>query len=233
TFFVYREVSSVTGTLATRALVYLQRSLVAWAIVVGLLAVLGFALQFSETYSRRVLLTWAVLTPITIAALQYLTRVYISSRADFNRRAVIAGVSEVSRRLADKINQHAGHGLELQGWFEDRSLERVGPIVGGSILGTLNDLPAYVQQNDIDVIYIALPIRHEERTQRLLDDLHDTTASIYFVPDIFVFDLIQSRVDSIDGVPVLALCETPFVGVNGLVKRMSDLLLALGIFIVA
>ena len=27
----------------------------------------------------------------------------------------------------------------------------------------------------------------------LLDELRDTTASIYFVPDIFVFDLIQAR----------------------------------------
>jgi putative colanic acid biosysnthesis UDP-glucose lipid carrier transferase len=233
TFVVYREISGVPNALTTRALTYLQRSLVAWMIVVGLLAVLGFALQFGEAYSRRVLLTWAVVTPIAIAALQYWVRVWISHRADFSRRAVIAGVSEVSRRLAEKINSHAGHGLELLGWFEDRSLERVGPIEGGSILGSLNDLPAYVQENDVDVIYIALPIRHEERTQRLLDDLHDTTASIYFVPDIFVFDLIQSRVDSIEGIPVLALCETPFVGVNGLVKRMSDLLLATIILVTA
>jgi putative colanic acid biosynthesis UDP-glucose lipid carrier transferase len=87
-------------------------------------------------------------------------------------------------------------------------------------------LPAYVKNNSIDVIYIALPIRHEERTKRLVDELHDTTASIYFVPDIFVFDLIQSRVDVIDGVPILALCETPFFGINGLVKRATDLVLA-------
>ena len=82
-----------------------------------------------------------------------------------------------------------------------------------------------MNNNSIDVIYIALPIRHEERTKRLVDELHDTTASIYFVPDIFVFDLIQSRVDVIDGLPILALCETPFFG-HGLVKRATDLVLA-------
>ncbi len=83
-----------------------------------------------------------------------------------------------------------------------------------------------MKDNAIDVIYIALPIRHELRTKQLLDELHDTTASIYFVPDIFVFDLIQSRVDVIDGIPLLALCETPFVGINRLVKRATDLCLA-------
>ena len=58
------------------------------------------------------------------------------------------------------------------------------------------------------------------------EDLRDTTASIYFVPDIFVSDLIQARVDSIGGMPVVAVCETPFYGFNGLVKRVSDFVLA-------
>jgi putative colanic acid biosynthesis UDP-glucose lipid carrier transferase len=53
------------------------------------------------------------------------------------------------------------------------------------------------------------------------------------VPDVFVFDLIQSRVDVIDGIPVLALCETPFVGLNGLVKRLSDIFLASLILLLA
>ena len=55
---------------------------------------------------------------------------------------------------------------------------------------------------------------------KLLEDLRDTTASIYFVPDIFVSDLIQARVDSIGGLPVVAVCETPFYGFNGVVKRV-------------
>jgi putative colanic acid biosynthesis UDP-glucose lipid carrier transferase len=61
----------------------------------------------------------------------------------------------------------------------------------------------------------------------LLEALRDTTTSIYFVPDIFVSDLIQARVDSIGGLPVVAVCETPFYGVNGLVKRASDFVLSL------
>ena len=46
------------------------------------------------------------------------------------------------------------------------------------------------------------------------------------VPDIFLFDLIQARIDHVNGLPVLAVCETPFYGVNGVVKRISDLVLA-------
>jgi len=56
---------------------------------------------------------------------------------------------------------------------------------------------------------------------------HDTTASIYFVPDIFLFDLIQAHIDTIGGIPVASVCETPFSGFNGVVKRASDIVLAL------
>src|SRR5207244_11741905 len=97
-------------------------------------------------------------------------------------------------------------------------------------LATLDRLADYARANRVDVIYIALPMASQPRILRLLEDLRDTTASIYFVPDIFVSDLIQARVDSIGGLPVVAVCETPFHGLNGLVKSVSDFLAGALIF---
>ena len=223
TLVVYREMwFHMSGAVARSALDFLQLSVTAWAIVIGCLAVLAFVLQYGEVFSRRVMLTWAVLAPLAIAAAQNWGYRY-ASRTQSRRKVVIAGASELSRRLAESI-QHPAYGLELVGWFDDRGLQRTESFVAEhGVLGRLTDLPEYVKQNQIDVIYIALPIRHQERTKHLLDELHDTTASIYFVPDIFVFDLIQSRVDMIEGIPAVALCETPFYGLNGFVKRMTDL----------
>jgi putative colanic acid biosynthesis UDP-glucose lipid carrier transferase len=65
----------------------------------------------------------------------------------------------------------------------------------------------------------------------LLDDLRDTTASIYYVPDIFVFDLIQARSGEIHGIPVVAMCETPFYGYRGVAKRLTDIVLSMGILL--
>src|SRR5262249_45950851 len=73
---------------------------------------------------------------------------------------------------------------------------------------------------------ITLPMASRPRILSLLDELSDTTASIYFAPDVFVFDLIQARVDAVGEIPVVAVCETPFYGFNGLVKRASDIVLA-------
>jgi putative colanic acid biosynthesis UDP-glucose lipid carrier transferase len=71
----------------------------------------------------------------------------------------------------------------------------------------------------------------QPRLYELLESLHDTTASIYFAPDIFLFDLIQARMDTIGEMPVIAVCETPFYGINGLIKRASDIVLASAILV--
>ena len=112
-------------------------------------------------------------------------------------------------------------GVRIAGYFDDRAPERIQE----KILGPINALADYVRAHGVDVIYISLPMASQPRILKVLEELRDTTASIYFVPDIFVFDLIQARVDSIGGLPVVAVCETPFTGLNGLVKRASDLAL--------
>jgi putative colanic acid biosynthesis UDP-glucose lipid carrier transferase len=62
---------------------------------------------------------------------------------------------------------------------------------------------------------------------KLLDELQDSTVSVYFVPDFFVFDLIQAHFDHVAGVPVVCICESPFRGLRGVVKRFSDIIIAL------
>jgi putative colanic acid biosynthesis UDP-glucose lipid carrier transferase len=57
--------------------------------------------------------------------------------------------------------------------------------------------------------------------------LCDTTASIYFVPDIFITDMIQGYVDFVQGMPVVAVHGTPFTGLNGLIKRVGDIVFSL------
>ena len=63
-------------------------------------------------------------------------------------------------------------------------------------------LAEYAKSRRVYLISITLPMASQPRILRLLNELRDTTASIYFVPDIFVFDLIQARMDSINGIPV-------------------------------
>ncbi len=199
-----------------------------WLLLLGILLAIGYVTQFSEGYARRVILTWAIVTPVPlILAMLALNRamrrtLYSPQNA---RLAVFAGYNDVSVALAERLRKHPELCIRVDGFFDDRSAERLKPTHGGDLLGGLAELPEYVKSKAVAVIFIALPMRHVQRVLDLLDQLRDTTASIYYVPDVFVFDLIQSRTADLLGFPVVAMCETPFAGYRGVVKRVMDIVL--------
>ena len=124
-------------------------------------------------------------------------------------------------------------GMRVEGFFDDRSAERLGLSAQTRLLGTLPDLVSFVKRHKIDVVFVALPVSHIRRVVQLLDELRDTTASVYYVPDIFAIDLIQARSGELLGIPVVALCETPYYGYRGVIKRIIDIALALAVLLVA
>jgi len=123
--------------------------------------------------------------------------------------------------------------MKVEGFFDDRGAERLASDSTLPLLGKLRQLPGYVREHGTDLIFVVLPIRNIQRVTDLLDQLHDTTASIYFVPDVFVFDLIQCRTSDIAGLPIVALCETPFQGSQGVIKAFSDYAIASTILLLA
>jgi len=199
-----------------------------WVAVIGLLGLLGWATRTTEVFDPRVLLAWAFATPVALFAAHRLLPVILPrvlAVEGMRKTAVIAGAGDLGRKLAERLNDPM-LGVRFAGFFDDRAAGRLSNLPEAQNLGGLNRLADYARANRVDVIYIALPMASQPRILRLLEDLRDTTASIYFVPDIFVSDLIQARVDSLGGLPVVAVCETPFYGFNGAVKRLSDIVSA-------
>jgi len=205
------------------------RVLLRWLVIVAILLGIGYVTKYSGTFSRRIVISWVVLTPVLLAmanlAMQELMRRVMFGPSNA-RRVAFVGCNDVSLALARRLAASTQLGLSVLGFFDDRSSERLSIKGEFRVLGTLPDLARIVKRGGIDVIYIALPMRHIQRVAELMDELRDTTASVYYVPDIFVFDLIQARTGELLGFPVVALCETPFYGYRGVVKRMTDIALA-------
>ncbi len=205
-----------------------------WMLVVFLLLMLGWATRTVGSFDEEVMVAWVAATPVALVAAHLLTPALMPrllAAEGLQRVAVIAGASSLGRRLAEKIAATPYVGVKVAGYFDDRATARLAGIEGKDLLGSVDQLAEYVKRNRVDLIYVTLPMASQPRILKLLDALHDTTASVYFTPDIFLFDLIQARMDTIGGIPVLAVCETPFCGMNGVVKRVSDIVLAAGILL--
>lgn len=217
-----REVSS---ELTSTRLSDVADVILRWMMMLLILLAVGYVTKTFTVYPRRILLTWAAVTPVLLIAVT-LAMQEVKHRFLINaletRSAIIAGFNTTSFELARRLQNNRDMRVELAGFFDDRSKDRLGMDGEAKLIGTLADMSEYVKENRTDVIFIALPIRHVKRVMDLLDDLRDTTASIYYVPDIFVFNLIQARPGEIHGIPVVAMCETPFYGYRGVVKRVTD-----------
>ncbi|MFB0760065.1 undecaprenyl-phosphate glucose phosphotransferase, partial [Escherichia coli] len=72
----------------------------------------------------------------------------------------------------------------------------------------------------------------EAKIKKVVSELSDTTCSVLLIPDIFTFNILQSRTEEINGVPVVPLYESPLSGINMVFKRLEDIIVSLSILIV-
>lgn len=57
-------------------------------------------------------------------------------------------------------------------------------------------------------------------------ELTDTTCSVLLIPDVFTFNILNARTEEVNGVPVVPLFDTPLNGINRILKRLEDIVLA-------
>jgi putative colanic acid biosynthesis UDP-glucose lipid carrier transferase len=212
------------------------RVFIDWALFAGMLLAFGYATQYIRFFAINVVILWLVLTPIALvsaraAVTQLLSKLFtIEARM---RTAVIVGCNSAGMRLAVNLRSYPFTGIRLIGFFDDRDFSRLHGIEAQELLGKFAQIRQFVRITHVDQIYLALPMASQPRVMKILDDLRDTTASIFFIPDIFVTNLIQGRVDDVAGLPVFTVRDTPLRGVSGLIKRLLDVTLATCLLIVS
>jgi putative colanic acid biosynthesis UDP-glucose lipid carrier transferase len=201
------------------------RLIVEWGVLVGVLLFLGYALELDHLFPRNLIVSWFALTMITLLIADYFGMSLAARSGASRHRHIIIGANDVGLELARRISESIGTGT-FMGFFDFRSQDRL-PLPGRDrVAGHCKDVAAFVRSHAVDAIYIALPMSSAPRIEELLREFRDTTASIYFVPDIFAFDLIQARCVEMNGIPMLSVCDTPFHGMNAVKKRAIDVVLS-------
>lgn len=178
------------------------------------------------------LLQWFSVVLILLCGYRVLLRAILNTlrRKGFNTRSVaIAGAGPLGQRLATNIAGAPWMGLDLMGFFDDKRRDPIrlsGSKVRIPISGSLEDLVEQARTGQIDRVYITLPMHSEGRIKWLVNQLSDTTTSVYIVPDVFVFQLLHARSQNINGVPTIGIFDSPMTGANTIVKRLEDLTLS-------
>lgn len=195
-----------------------------WLFIAFSLLLVGHVSAIDSYFYPPYILTWLVVAPLSLLVTHALVKVLLlPTRKGKKRRVAIVGANQAGQALKARICSNRYLNMEFVGFFDDRELERLEGVNEEDMLCNLAEMPEYIAKNDINKVYISLPMSSQPRVMKLLDELQDSTASIYFVPDFFIFDMIQAHVDHVAGIPVVCICESPFRGLKAVVKRASDI----------
>jgi len=203
-----------------------------WVLVVFGLFFIAWATKTGDTLSRTVIGGWFVLAPLLMAVAHGVNRAVLRAlrkRGQNSRTAVIVGAGDLGVRLASRIQSAEWMGINLLGWFDDKPVGE--SLLGLPFCGRCDAVADFVREQGVDQVYLALPMRAEKRMRQVFDQLQDTTASIFLLPDLFMFNLMGAREHEVGGLPVYSLCEAPFTGPFGLLKRIEDIVLASAILL--
>lgn len=179
-----------------------------------------------EDFPRLLFLKWFGLCLFMLLfyriSLRYLLR-WMRRRGYNQRRVIVLGTGPLGQRVIETIAHSDWTGLDVVGCFDDQDEPVAIPNQNKArMLGTLNNVPEFIRNNPIDQVWIALPLREEDKIGRIIYDLRNSFVEIRFIPDIFGFDLLNHQISEIAGLPVINLTVTPMRGGNRLIKALED-----------
>jgi len=148
------------------------------------------------------------------------------------RHIVIAGAGPHGREIALRLRAAPWSGLVVRGFYDDSCAE--GTVDGIPILGGVDRIGHDLEAEDAaDQVWIALPLRAEDRIREVLNAVRQTTAVVRFVPDIQSFHLLHHSVTEVVGLPVLNLTDSPHTGIDSTLKTIEDLVLGAVLLVLA
>lgn len=199
-----------------------------WSLSFVILLSVDYLLLDRQALPTPQQMSWFALVLAALCGYRILIRQGLHSlrRRGFNtRRVAIVGTGQVGASLARSIAGAPWMGLKLLGFYDshpqqmDLGIERTRL----QVLGDLEQLIIDARQGRIDKVYIT---QAEPHLRELITGLSDTTVSVYLIPDVFTFELLHARSESINGLPTISIFDSPMEGALGLVKRAEDVILA-------
>ncbi len=200
------------------------------------LIVVAASLSFYRTlsFSRLMLILFGVITPFLMVSFRLALYAYVRRarrHGKFVRRVLIVGAGRVGRRLRSAFEQFPWMGLRVVGFADDQQS-------GPDVLGGTGDVVTIVDESHekgepIDYVYIALPLTAARLVERLIEDMSSRLAHVCLVPDLFEFDVLNSRVTHIGGMPVIHVIDEAPIEFGRFLKRALDVGISLAVLTVA
>ena len=181
------------------------------------------------TYSRLFLVMFAACNVVTVSTGRMLIRAYLRRArlsGSYRRNILVIGAGALGQDIAGKIAGHADFGFHLTGYLDDDPEKVAHSYHDAPVLGRLDELKTILQEHDIDLAFIALPLDAHRKVVDIVNILGQECVEVRLVPDILQYATLKATLEDLDGTPVINLSQVPLQGWKSLGKRAMDISVA-------
>ncbi len=140
------------------------------------------------------------------------------------RSFVLVGDSELAARFYAKWRQHPNLGLQLLGLVTPEERIQTPELRDVRHLGRLADLAAILERESPQLVVSALAMDQHAAVPALQAGLATHLVDHKIVPDLGNVATLRAEAEELDGMPVIAVTQSPLEGWNLVVKRSIDVL---------
>jgi putative colanic acid biosynthesis UDP-glucose lipid carrier transferase len=208
----------------------IRHAIIAWIISSFIVVTFAFFFPSLIPYDELTILLWLVACGPALTAWRIVFRELLfwqRQKGHNSRSAIVIGATSSGYNLAMQILQNEHLGIQFKGVYDDREPERLPHEYSEQLRGNVGDAIALAKESEIDFIYIALPMSAEERIMHILNFCSDTTCTVSIIPNVFIYNLLNARWQTIGPIHTLSIFDTPFQGASNVLKRLEDMVLAI------
>lgn len=213
----YEQLRAIIGSVAT---------------VMALLVVTSAVLKTTAWYSRIWFGSWALFSIVALFLIKRLLMLALRKLRGhgWNKKNIaIYGAGELGQMVAERLSDAEWTGYQIVSFLDDDvKTASLKPALQNIPLNTTDqNLESFIAENDVRELWIALPMRAEERVREVLFSVRHSTVQIRFVPNIFNFKILLGHsIAEVAGIPVVDINTSPISGMNRVLKELEDRILA-------
>jgi exopolysaccharide biosynthesis polyprenyl glycosylphosphotransferase len=139
-------------------------------------------------------------------------------------RTLVVGDNTVGRMIMQALAGRPHLGYKIVGFLATHGDADFGRF---RRLGTPDELERIIHQHHIAQVVIALPSASHEAIMRIVNHCRRDGVQFRLVPDLYEVSLGRLDIDTVNGIPLMGMKDHAIQGVNFVVKRLIDVLIAL------
>lgn len=227
--YVFMFLTSHNMTCLNSKISCYYQLLMTWSGIIATVIFLFFIFKIGHQFSRIWLLSWFI-SSYVLLVLTRLSSFYIICWLDkkniYTKRIIIIDTNELGQLLFKRIEKDTKcSGAKVVGFFDENA--HMHTLEDKPIIKDFKTLVEYIPQQHVSEVWIATQTLEQDFLENLFHHLRHTPVALRFVPNIFMFRLINHHISQRYGLPVLTLTESPMHSrANLLLKDIEDKALA-------